>query len=103
MHLDRKRASLGLALPLTARALPQAGQILLAHGHVASRVAGADIIHQDLQVHLGLAAQTLDIGLKVTLIRTDRAAQRVVVREGSAKAEGKYRRQLETICYNAGV
>src|SRR5882757_7931439 len=36
VHLDRKRAGLRLALPLTARTLPQAGQILLSHGHVTS-------------------------------------------------------------------
>ena len=103
MHLDRKRARLGLALPLTACALPQTRQILLAYGHVASRVAGTNVIYQDLEVHLRLAAQTLHVGLKMTLIGSDGAAQRVVVLERGAKAKGKYSRQFETICYNPGV
>ena len=54
-------------------------------------------------MHLGLAAQTLDIGLKMTLIGTDRAAQRVVVLKRSAKTEGKHGRKFEAVCNNAGV
>src|ERR1700727_3023450 len=54
-------------------------------------------------MHLGLAAQTLDVGLEVTLIRSDRAAQSVVILERSTKPEGKYGRKLEAVCDDSGV
>src|SRR5260370_11310874 len=54
-------------------------------------------------MHLRLAAQTLDISLKVALVRSNGPAQRVVVLKRSAKAEGKYGRKLKTVCNNAGV
>ncbi len=103
MHLDRQRARLGLALPLTARALPQAGQILLPDGHVAFGVTRAGVIHQHLQMHLRLAAQTLDIGLEVTLVRADRTAQRVVVLERSAETERQHGGEFEAVRDNAGM
>ena len=54
-------------------------------------------------MHLGLAAETLDVGLEVALVGADRAAQRVVVLEGGAEAEGQYGGELEAIGDDAGV
>ena len=74
MHLHRKRPRLRLTFALTARALPQARQVLLADRHIPVHVARADVVDQHLQVHLGLAAQSLDVGQEVTLVGADRTA-----------------------------
>ena len=71
MHLDRKRPRLGLTLTLAAGALAKAGQILLADGHIAKRVAGACVINEDLKVHLSFATKTFYIGQEMALVGTD--------------------------------
>jgi hypothetical protein len=48
-------------------------------------------------VHLGLAPQPLDIGREVTLVRSDGAAQCVIVWKGSTESERKNGGQLETV------
>ncbi len=54
MHLETESArASGLALALTTGALAKTGQILLAHSHIAQRVAGACVIDENLQAHLG--------------------------------------------------
>lgn len=68
VHLDRKRPRLGLALALTAGALAKTRQVLLTDGHIAQRIAGTGVVDKDLQVHLGLATQTFDIGEEVALV-----------------------------------
>jgi hypothetical protein len=103
MHLDGKSTGSGLALPLTAGALAKAGEVLLADGHIACGVAGAGVVHQDLEVHLSFAAETLDIGLEMTLIGADGAAQGVVVLKGGAKPEGQDSGEFEAVCDNASV
>ena len=103
MHLNRQSACFRLTLPLTAGALAKAGQILLADRHIAGRVAGAGIVHQHLQVHLGLAAQTLDISLEVSLIGADRAAQRVVVLKRGAETKWQNSGKFEAVRNHAGV
>jgi len=103
MHLDRQGTSLGLALPLAAGALAEAGQVLLTNGHVASGVAGTGVVDKHLEVHLGFAAETLDVGLEVALVGADGTAQGVVVLKGGAEAEGQYGGEFEAVCDNAGV
>ena len=103
MHLDRESARFGLTLPLAAGAFAQAGQVLLADGHVAGRVTRAGIVHKDLEVHLGFAPKAFDIGLKMTLIGADGPAKRVVVLKGGAEAEGQDSGQFEAVCDDAGV
>ena len=103
MHLDGESTGLGLALPLAAGALTQTGEVLLADGHVASRVAGAGVVHEHLEVHLGLAAETLDIGLEVTLVGSDGAAKRIVILKGGAKTKGQDGGKFETVRDDAGM
>src|ERR1700694_648091 len=103
MHLDGQGTRLGLALPLPAGSLPQAGQVLLPNRHITGRVAGARIVHQHLQVHLCLAAQTLDIGQEVTLVGSDRTAQRVIILKRGTKTKRKYGVVLEAVSDNAGM
>jgi hypothetical protein len=103
MHLDGECACLRLSFTLSAGALTQAGQVLLADCHVAGGIARAGVVHQDLQVHLGLAAEPLDIRHEVALIRPDRAAQRVVVLKRSAETKWQNSGVFEAIRDNAGM
>jgi hypothetical protein len=48
-------------------------------------------------VHLGLAAKTLDVGLKVTLVGTDGTPKRVVILESGTETEWKNCRKFETV------
>jgi hypothetical protein len=103
MHLDGECTRFGLAFPLAAGALTQAGQVLLADGHVAGRVAWAGIVDEDLEMHLGLATKPLDIGLEVTLIGADGAAERIVILKGGAKTKGQDGGELETVRDDTGM
>jgi hypothetical protein len=103
MHLNGERASPGLALPLAAGTLAEAGEVLLADSHVAGGVSWAGVVYQDFEVHLGFAAETLDVGLKVALVGADGAAKGVVVLKGGAEAEGQNGGELEAVCNDAGV
>jgi len=92
MHLERESTGTGLTLALTGGRLAEMREVLLPCGLVSVADAfglGTDVIDEDLEVHLGLAAQTLDVGHEVTLIGADRAAQSVVVLKGGAEAERK--------------
>jgi hypothetical protein len=72
-------------------------EVLLPDVVVLNAIAGfgADVVDDDLKVHLGLAAETFDVGQEVALIGADRAAQSVVVLKGSAETEGKNRGTVE--------
>jgi len=103
VHLDRESARFGLALALSARALPQTGQVLLSDGHISVGMARTGIVYHYFEMHLGLAAQTLDVGLKVSLIGANGTAKRVVVLEGGAEPEGKNCGKFETVRDYAGM
>lgn len=106
VHLETNCTCPGLALSCTGRALPQAAQVLSANpfrGQMLFKVLGTAVIDEDLQVHLGLAAQFLDIALKLALVGTNRLAEDFVVIEDCPETEGKHRRVLETICNDPGV
>jgi len=55
----------------------------------------ADVVDNDLQVHLGLTAKALDVSQKVSLIGSDGATESVVVLKGGTKAERKYGRSVK--------
>ncbi len=54
-------------------------------------------------MHLGLAAQALDVGQEVALVGADRAAQRVVILERGAEAERKNGGLVKAAGDHAGV
>jgi hypothetical protein len=72
-------------------------QVLLPNVVVLEAVAGlrADVVDEKLQVHLGLAAQTLDIRHKVALIGADGAAQGVIIFKRGREAERKNGRPVK--------
>ena len=54
-------------------------------------------------MHLGLAAKTFYVGLKMTLVGADGAAQGVVVLEGGTEAEGEDGGEFEAVSDDASV
>ena len=54
-------------------------------------------------MHLSFTAETLDIGLEMTLIGADRAPQGVVVLKSGAEPERQDRGEFEAVCDNASV
>ena len=64
---------------------------------MAFDLAAATVVDEDFQVHLRLAAQLVDIAEELALIGPDGLAQRLVVMEHGAEAEGKDRRVLKTV------
>jgi hypothetical protein len=63
----------------------------------------ADVVDEDLEVHLRFSAKTLYIGQEVTLVGTDRTAQGVVIVKGGAEAERKDSRTIKAAGDHAGV
>jgi hypothetical protein len=80
-------------------------QILLPGVMVVHAVAGlgADVVDEDLQVHLRFAAETFYVGQKVTLVGADRTAQGVVILKGGAKTEGEDSGTVKASGDHAGV
>ncbi len=65
VHLEADRPRTRLALPLPHGVLSETGQIFAAHSlgrQMFGDLTGATIVHKDLQVHFGLAAQHFNIG-----------------------------------------
>lgn len=81
------------------------GEVLLPGMVMVDAVAGfgADVVDDDLQVHLSLAAETLYIGQEVTLVGTDRTAQGVVVLKCGPKTERKNSGTVEAARDHTGV
>src|ERR1035438_5837505 len=72
------------------------------------QLAPAAIIDQNLQVHLSLAAQLVDVAEKLTLVRADGPAQALIVTENRSKSKWKNGGVMETVCdhpcvVNAGL
>ena len=103
VHLQGEGACLGLTLTLAAGALAEAGEVLLPDGHVAGGGAGANVVDQDLEVHLGLSSQAFHVGEEVALVGANGPAEGIVVGEGGVEAEGKDGGVLEAVADDACV
>src|SRR5579862_7219002 len=110
MHLNGDGPGFGLALTLPGGAFTKLREVLLARPSVSMGVetigvqlVPAAVVEQHLQVHLGFAAQAVNVGEELALIGTDRAAKAIVVRENGSKTEGKDGRAFEAIRDNASV
>ena len=93
---SRWRPAFSRRLVKYSRPCPSAGRCLSASG------TGA-VVDEDLQVHLGLAAQLVDIAEKLALVGADGLAQALVVVEDGSKAEGQHRGVLEAVGDHPGV
>jgi hypothetical protein len=61
------------------------------------------VVDKHLQVHLGLAAQFVDVAQELPLVGADGSAQTVVVVEDGSKPEGQHRGMLEAVGDDPGV
>ena len=106
MHLEADCACAGLALALAGSCLTEVSEVLATNllwievGEFASATA---VIHEDFEVHLGFAAEFIDIAEELALVGPDGFAKAFVVVEDSAESEGKYGGVLETICDDSCV
>ena len=107
VHLDRKRARLGLALSLAGCLYLQLGQVVAAHGvrqdDVDHGLAQRAIADDQFDVHFGLSAQLGDTEAKGTAVDPDSLAQGVIAVENGAKFEREYRGVAETVADHAGM
>jgi len=100
VHLETDGASPRLALPSPRGIFPQIAQIFAANtfgGEILLDFARTAVVDEDLEVHLGLAPQLVDIAEKLALVGADGFAQHFVVSENCAEPEGKYCGMLKAV------
>ncbi len=100
VHLEAHRSRPRLTLPSPRGVLPQIAQIFAANpfgGEMLLDFARAAVVDEDLEVHLGLAAQLVDVAEELTLVGANGLAEHFVVREDGAEPEGKYGGMLEAV------
>ena len=105
MHLEGDGACAGLAFAGAGGVLTEVGEIFApdALREVLLELFGAAVIDEDLEMHLGLAAEFIDISLELALVGTDGLAKDLIVAEYSSKPERKDCGVLKTVRDNAGV
>ena len=106
VHLEAHSAGAGLALPCPRGVLAQIGQVLAANGlrgRVLFQFFAAAVVDKDLQVHLGLAAQLVNVPKELPLVGADGLAQNFVVVKDRSKPEGKHGGMLEAVRDDPGV
>jgi hypothetical protein len=92
MHLEADGAGPGLSLALAGCRFAEIGEVSATYliWRKLGKLAGAAVIHKDLKVHFGFAAQFVDVAEELTLVGPDGFAEAVVVVENGAETEGKY-------------
>jgi hypothetical protein len=106
MHLEADSAGTGLALAGAGGCFAEVAEVFAANGiglNMAFEELGAAVVDEDLEVHLGLAAEFIDVALKLALVGADGLAEGFVVVEDGAEAEGKNRGVLKAVGDDAGV
>ena len=91
VHLEADGACSCLAFPGAGCVLTQVGKIAPAHAlgrELPLDFLATTIIDKNLQVHLGLAAQFLDVAEELALVGADGLAKAFVVGENGSEAEG---------------
>jgi len=104
LETDGPRACLALSLP--HRILSQAGQVLAAHSlgrHVLGEFVRTAVVHKNLEVHLGLAAQLIDVHQELALVGANRLAEAFIIGEDGSETEGKNGGMLEAIGDDPGM
>ena len=106
MHLEADGACTGLSLALAGCRFTKISKVSAAY-FIRRKLcklsrAGA-VIYQDLEVHLGLATQFVDVAEELALVGPDGFAETFVVIEDGTEAERKYGRVFEAISDNASM
>jgi len=99
VHLHRNRAGPGLAFALLGGVFAQAGQVFLPDAvHQDGLVElTAAVVNDHFEVHLGLAAQAVEVSEELALVGADGTAKGFVIGEYGAEAEGQHGGHLEAI------
>jgi hypothetical protein len=106
VHLEAYCPRPCLALPLPHGTLAKIGQVFPADTldrQMLGDLAGAAIVHEDLEVHFRLTPQFLDIGQKLALVGTYGFTKALIIGKYRAKPKRKNRRVLKTIGDNPGM
>lgn len=106
MHLEADGTGAGLALALACCRFAKVGEVFAADlvgGEIREFFAAGAVVNEDLEVHLGFAAEFFYVAEELALVGPDGFAKAFVVVEDSAESEGKYGGVLETICDDSCV
>ena len=105
MHLEADGAGAGLAFALAGCRFAKIGEIAAAHlvWRELGKFAGAAIVDEDLEVHLGFAAEFIDVAEELTLVGPDGFAKAFVVIEDGAEAERKDGGVFEAVSDDASM
>jgi len=106
VHLETDGAGAGLAFAGAGGVLAEIGEVLASNslgGSVVLHLLAATVVDEDLEVHLGLAAEFVYIANKLALVGADGLAEHVVIFEYGSKSEGKHRGVLKAIRDDASV
>jgi hypothetical protein len=106
VHLEADGASPCLTFALAGSSLAKIGEVFAAHlvrGKVGVLASTATVVYEDLEVHLGLAAEFIDIAEELPLVGPDGSAKGFVVVENSAESEGKNGGELKAISDDPGM
>lgn len=106
VHLEADGAGTGLTLTLAGSCLAKVGEVLTTDflrievGEFASATA---IVDEDLEMHLGFAAEFFDVIEELSLVGPDGFAEAFVVAEDGTESERKDCGVFETICDDSCV
>ena len=100
VHLEADCTSPRLAFTRPRSILAQVAQIRAAYSLGSQMILdlpAAAVVDKDLEVHLGLAAELVDVAEKLPLVGADRLTQHLVVSEYGAEPERKHGGVLKTV------
>jgi hypothetical protein len=105
MHLEADGAGARLAFALTGCRFAKIGEVTATHfvGRNLGELASAAIVHEDLEVHFGFAAEFIDVAEELTLVGPDGFAETFVVVEDGSKAERENSGVFEAVSDDASM
>ena len=106
MHLEADGACPSLTLTLAGSGFAKVGEVFAADliwRQISEFFAAGAIVNEDLEMHLGFAAEFFDVSEELSLVGPDGFAETFVFVEDRAESEGKDGGVFETICDHSCV
>ncbi len=105
MHLEADGAGARLAFALTGCRFAKVGKVTATHFvcRKLGEFAAAAVVYEDLEVHLGFAAEFIDVSEELTLVRPDGFAEAFVVVEDGTESERKDGGMFEAVSDDASM
>jgi hypothetical protein len=105
VHLEADGAGSGLALALAGCRFSEVGEIATAYlvWRELGKLTAAAVVDEDLEVHLGFAAEFIDVAEELALVGPDGFAEAFVVVEDGAEPEGKDGGVFEAVSDDASM